>query len=609
MRRVLPALLGVVCLSAQAAVDTCNPLALNSCNLPFPSDHFTVLDQTSNTGLKLSMPNGLMLSQQTLDSGELPDSVLPESLFQNADGFSPAAPIMFELDRLLSADQLVNLGQDGIKVFDLDSYQQIDVHVGIKSLNRKQSQKTSQFIEVYPVSRFDFGHRIVAVLTQDLIAQSTPITVAPGVQQLLLAYEQGQASESDTQAIEFITTQGIKLQNIVSMTQFTIASEANVTQPMLELGEQVMAQRGRIRNLKVSYANIGSVAAKIRGEVLLNEYRDPEGKVDFSGEYKRDNWAKFELLLPKEANDRKVPLMIYGHGLGVPRETRFIASEPNLRKGIAVLSISHPNHGDRSATDGGFIFSILQTEKFPRILGMAHQSPLDFLATWHAAKTIIAANDWMPQKRDLSSRLKYNGIDVADIDPEKIYYMGTSLGGVFGSTFVATAPDLKGAWLQVAGVGVSNILMHSALFYGVGFANVIPDSASESDLAWLQSYIQMALDPGDGINFVHRLQTLPDNMQARPLAVQVGLGDSLVFNRSSHALALLTGISQVGEIFESWAGVPYLSEMDNGSGLLQVPSPLKGLPLEDAVAHTSFFHPVARRGFKQWQREVILTKN
>ena len=227
-----------------------------------------------------------------------------------------------------------------------------------------------------------------------------------------------------------------------------------------------------------------------------------------------------------------------------------------------------------------------------------------------AITTSIGAIDVLPKRswNLFVSTPRYNGDGIPEIDTNNIFYQGTSLGGVLGSTFIALAPNLTGAFLQVTGVGVTNILSNSLLWEGV-FSHMMPSRASGAEAMLLKSAMQHDVDYGDAINFVHYFRHPPNTSTAKPVAIVAGLDDGVVPNFSTAAMAEIAQIPQVGEILFPIYGVNQTDVFEDGYGVMQV-KPLLDIRggLRGIFAHLSSSGSEMKTIMKQWIQEVILDK-
>ena len=281
----------------------------------------------------------------------------------------------------------------------------------------------------------------------------------------------------------------------------------------------------------------------------------------------------------------------------------------NAKNGIATIAIDQPNHGSRAKHDGGNIFEILKPEKFTRLSGMVAQSTLDMSSLLIAIKTSLSSLDITPSGKAWWHEHWYSGgMNTPDIDTEQIFYEGTSMGGVLGTTFAASGEGLKGAFLQVSGVGISNILTHSILFKTFGFENLIPDNASAGEAALFIQLLQQEFDKADAINFAHYIKSPIHGRSPRNLVVQYGLGDEVVFNSATEALAEIVDLPLITPSLMDIAHLRTSSQYEEGYGLVQNKPllPTKGL-LDNIFGHISFVRPSATKALKLWIEEVMNT--
>lgn len=148
----------------------------------------------------------------------------------------------------------------------------------------------------------------------------------------------------------------------------------------------------------------------------------------------RDNRVPGYLVLPKGKEGEKLPCIILMHGLG-GNKTMFKAMWPMLTaQGYALFAIDAANHGDRKGPDTEAIFGV-----------NAYYSR-DALA-----QTVV----------DLRRAVDYLE-SRPDIDPNRIGYIGASMGGILGAIFAGVEPRVKAPVLLVAG-GNYKVLMEKSV--------------------------------------------------------------------------------------------------------------------------------------------------
>jgi hypothetical protein len=589
------------------AEQTCQPLSISTCTLPFPSNFYTQADADSATGKVVDLKGSLLTPEVENKLSNFSSS----TAYKDASGFSAAGPIMFELADDFDENSLPIDGGNAVLVFDQDTG--LALPIRSKKYHYAENNRfddAAHIIEIFPRARFEFGHTYTAVITNSLLNMNgQPIPSAEGINMLINQTATWDGALSMQTALQQLEQFGIQQEQVVSFVEFTIGDEQTNNEPLFKLIEKVSQQEHSVRNLKTTQINIWPYAASIKGQVKLSDFRKANGQVDFSATAEsHQEWADFLMMLPTSSKHGKSPIAIYGHGVGVVKETMLLTvAFSNAKRGIASITIDQPNHGSRSQQDGGNIFKILKPETFTRLSGMVSQSTLDMTSVLIAIQTSLAELDAVPSGNAWWHSLWYSGgIDTPDIDIERIHYQGTSMGGVLGTSFIASAKGLKSAFLQVSGVGISNILTHSILFESFGFENLIPANASAGEAALFIQLLQQEFNKADAINFAHYIKQPIHGRSPRKLVLQYGLGDKVVYNPASKALAEIVDLPL---IVPSLLDIAYLrtsSDYENGYGLVQSKPLLPTHGLADGIlAHVSFVRPGAFTALKLWVEEVV----
>ena len=586
--------------------EPCNPIATITCSLPYPSDIYAREDSSKPTGKALFFPEGIIREELF---AEVPPSLTPQTVFNGSSGYSAATSVVFELDAAPDLNTIATDGGESVIAFNLDTGERTPLRVQLNEYARsKRVAAPSQIIEVYPRARWAFEGRYVVFLTNNLKQEdNSPFNPSPGFLRAISA-DGSPIAEYYEPVIHFIEQQGYTREELISATFFTIRDEEEVTGRVKTLSRTVYNKEHPVRNLKSYYLPIGYAAAVVTGEVLVHNFRDEIGGMRYDPESATENWINFRLTLPRSAKKEPAPIAIYGHGLSVFKESDFIVSLANASMGVATVSIDHPNHGSRTRVDGGYTLSRLDTQYVPLQVGMMIQSPIDTMSLLKAVETSIGEIDALPKRfwSGIISTPEKNGDGIPDIDTSRIFYQGTSLGGVLGSTFIALAPDIKGAFLHVTGVGVTNILSNS-LVWDTMFSKLEPDIANGAEAMVLKAAMQHEIDYGDAINFVHYFRHPPIGVLPKPVAVISGLNDGIVPNFSTVALAEIAELPHVGEALYPMPGSTKTDQLINGYGVKQFPSIIKtGLALDDLAAHGTFLHKEVTTLMKQWARESVL---
>lgn len=590
------------------AGQSCSDMSINTCTLPFPSNYYTHQDPSSPTGLRVDLKGSLFSPES---EAQVEGYSTPE-VYDGKTGFSAAAAVLFELDGAFDQHTLPLDGGDSVIVFDKNTGQRIAVRPGAVAYanDKKFGDERAHILEVYPRSRFDFGHTYIAVLTKQLKPQSGgEYTASPAVLDLVLNTADQSVQEHYGDALAYVEAQGIAANSILSLTEFTIADEYSSTSEFYKLVDVIEANDHPVRNITVKHAPANIVTyATVKGQVRLTDMRHPDhGNVAYeAGNVGREYWTDFVLKIPPAAKHGKVPVVIYGHGLSATKESADLAVlMTNAARGVATIFIDQPYHGTRIEADGYDIRTLPAPNNLRRLSGMLAQSSLDLHSLLVALKTSLADINVVPRKTLWNRIFHSNGVESVDLDLDKILYEGTSLGGVLGGTFLVTGRDVKGGFMQVTGSGISNILSHSLLFKSMNFDKMIPDNATGAEAALFFHAMQTEVDLSDSINFLQYLKQPVYGRQPRAATIHYGTGDEVVFNRSSEAFAELADIPLIGRVHREVPHLRVSNDYESGSGVVQTPSLINTFHILDSLlGHASFIRIDAQIQMNRWLKQM-----
>lgn len=500
------------------------PAAVRSCALPYPSDQLTVADPTTPTGRRLSLPHDLIpaAAQDALGPGaKLAD------VQHGADGFSAVGPVIFELDRSVDPGSLPGDGGDVVRAFDVATGEPVSMRVEL-SFDALLRGGAGTIVMAWPMTRWEPGHTYVARLADGLTSPTGP---------------PGRPSGMDGPVGSFISSvradlariEGDRWSNTVAATRFTVRSVESATADLDAMVATARRTDHPVRNLStVPPIFVSSGSALVSGEVLLTDFRDENGVA--RPQHAAKTWAPFLMALPaKAAGPDGAPVVVYGHGLMATKETLLVVAETNAARGFATIGIDVPNHGARQDGQGGFLLDITKAETLGRLASMPLQGEVDTVSLVEAITTHMSELDlagsgpagWMAPD------------GVADLDTSRVFYQGSSMGGVLGASSAAHLDELQGAYMQVPGSGIVDILYHSVLW--PLFAGIIPSGLGAGDSAALQGVATLLLDRADNSYLLDRLRGAD-----RPVFVQYGVGDWVVPNDHTQRLADLADLPLVG---------------------------------------------------------------
>jgi dienelactone hydrolase len=272
------------------------------------------------------------------------------------------------------------------------------------------------------------------------------------------------------------------------------------------------------------------VATVVHGLLPSPDFRGDGGRFDagkLSGATPAaDNLIDFYLTLPAPPGPHRV--VILQHGFAGDNSFGLTVANELAREGLAGIAISAVSHGRR-----GNFFDLLSSTPL-QVRDIFRQTNADQMAVVRVVQTGIDAD----------------GDGASDLDPQGIEYLGVSLGGILGAVFIAAEPSIQAAVLNVAGGRVAFLGNNPGTrqiysqYYATQAQLDINSPEFEVFRQRLLALGQQALDPADPLNYARRWHSEPfAGYLPRRVLMQEGIGDQLVANDSTEALAAAGGLS------------------------------------------------------------------
>src|SRR5690606_8359596 len=159
--------LAAIC-STHAFADVCNPLSRDTCALPFPSDYWSVADAGSPTGRTLDAPDNL-LREEVLAQLPAADGFTPSQIFAGSSGFSAASAVLVEFANAPDASSLPKDGGNAVIAWNLTRNEPLEIRAEISAYARSDKVNgNANVVEIYPLTRWPYGDRIVVAVTDQL---------------------------------------------------------------------------------------------------------------------------------------------------------------------------------------------------------------------------------------------------------------------------------------------------------------------------------------------------------------------------------------------------------------------------------------------------------
>jgi hypothetical protein len=229
----------------------------------------------------------------------------------------------------------------------------------------------------------------------------------------------------------------------------------------------------------------GSVGSVAFGAFDSPDYETPSKVIPATGTLtgspvvQGTNRLYFNLFLPAgTAPADGWPVAIFGHGFGDNKNSSpFVVASSLARRGIATIAINVVGHG------GGALGTLIvnRTAGTPVVLAAGGRginqdgnTTIDSTEGVNAAapQTLVASRDGLRQTvidlmqlvREIEVGMDVDGNGTRDLDPARISYFGQSFGGIYGTKFLAVEPNVRLGVPNVPGGSIIEIARLSPAF-------------------------------------------------------------------------------------------------------------------------------------------------
>lgn len=307
------------------------------------------------------------------------------------------------------------------------------------------------------------------------------------------------------------------------------------------------------------------------------------------------NEVFFNLYLPSGPRPAAGwPVAIFGHGVGASKQgagggigggASLAVAASLAEQGIATVAINVVGHGFGPLST----LTVMPTVGAPVTFleggrgtdqngdglianneGISAAPPRSIIGDRDGQRQTVA--DLMQLVRVIEVGMDADGNDVADLDPSRIYYLGQSLGGIYGTTFLAVEPCVHVGALNVAG-GLGGSNRYSPIFRAAVAASLASRTPS------------LLNGPGvttlDGVSVLG--QRFDENLPLRggvPLVVRLADGTERVIQ--SPVINTVPGAIPIQEVIERTEWVS-----QSGNPVAYAPhirkAPLSGVPAKSVI--------------------------
>ena len=539
----------------------CNPLGGQGCLLPWPSSAYEVADSTTATGRRLQLPVEGMPTNI--------DKVAIDPVWLNRwDGFSPTGPILVAFP-------------NGVSNANLPSWKNPDESLAADSpivlLNMTTGQRAPFFAEVdqntveptqrnliiRPLARLEpGGHYAVAIRKGVKGADGSDLVPPPAFAAALAggSYDHPRFNATPWRDIfSALETAGVPKTDLVLAWDFHTASNEFLRRDLLTMRDaaipamganganltftatQQPARAGLLKSFVGRFKSPNFLTADEADDSKLR--RDAASLPELSG--MRD--ARFAALVPECVTTQPLPrpVIVFGHGLfGSGEEYLDDNFVINLAQDYCFVIVAGDFIGLTSRQLSLAPLAVNDLNRGPAITEKLAQSVIDFIAL----ETITRG----PFRT--SPEFSYNGQPV--IDPTKVFYVGGSLGGIMGNTFMAYDPNITKGVLAVPG-GVWSLMFErsNAWFLLKGSAQGSYEDPEVYQL--IIAFLGMGMELYDPITTAEKVLRDPmPGVPVKEILIWYAIGDSLVTNIATEMIGRTMGIDLLAPAVKPVWGMP-----------------------------------------------------
>jgi len=558
-----PVLVGTIDLSLDDPA-TCEHFDAGGCLLPFPSDHFTEVDATSATGLRLALAESAM----PVNVGGTP---IDPTEWNRSDGFSPGSLFVLVVPGVdLEASALPGVADIEASLADESSLVLLDTVTGERvpawaeldqALLAKEPPAdlapNERALLLRPATNLIEGHRHVVALRGLVADDSAPIeasagfrayrdrleTTVPEVEARRGAMEQvfadldaagvGRDDLFLVWDVMVVSTEGLTGRLLAMRDDaFDSLGESGVPTFTVLEGEPTASDGGATPPPTRTISGTFDVPLFLTGDggpgSVLNNGDDPAGIPVAAGTYTAD----FLCVVPT-APAEPGRSTVYGHGLlGSAREVLGLGTAGAAEADMTACATDWIGMSSADIVAiAGMIGDFSGFRALPDRLLQAHLNML-FLARL------------LDDPDGFASHPAFRSADGEPLfAPDAVGFLGASQGGILGGTTVAVAADFDRAVLAVPAQNYSTLLDRSIDFdeFDLVLAAAYPSAA---DRQVILSLIQILWDRAENNGYAQHLTSnpLPGSAPDKQVLILAAFGDHQVTNVGTDSLARTAGI-------------------------------------------------------------------
>ncbi len=580
----------------------CDPLVPSHCGLPFPSDTWRVADAAARGGFRILFgPQTLPLARNGTRT--------PADGFRDSDGFSPGGYLLTHMPGatvtgLPSPDTMqLSLEADSPTVI-------IEADTGVRvahfaELDMHSRGPSTRAFMIRPAARLKDSTRYIVAIRRVVDAAGVALPPSDAFRALRENSPYPFDPSIDARRAHYETmftqlaTAGVGRADLQLVWDFTTASRENNTAAMLAIRDTALAAAGAdgppYAIDSVTTDVNADIATRIVGHITVPLYLDqpgPGGRMHFGTDgvpvQNGTTSYPFTLVVPRSAtHGTPCPLVYVGHGLFGDHNVIDGAIHQAMANRYCYVLFAMDWIG-MSHNDPPAISAAINTGDITNFGTVPDRSRQGFLNALLAMRTMTGAFVRDPN-------VQFGGVSA--IDPTRRHYFGGSLGGIYGTSYMALTTDVQRGLIAVPGQAFTLMLPRSVLYDQ--FELVLNGTVRDAiDAQVALGLAQMLWDRAEPVGYSPYVTSnpLPGTIAHRILMLSV-LGDHQVPNVATHNLARTMGLRLLEPAVRPVFGLQSATGAFDGSVFIEEdwglpPVPLTDLPMRDGTdPHGSVLDP------------------
>jgi len=489
--------------------DNINPL---HCMFPFPSSVFLSEDSTTVTGYRVNYTKTTVPGSGTFRQVEIPG-------LNRLDGMSPSTQILTAFDEDPALTGVANqstiekslIAAHATILVNLDTGERLPHWV---ELDFRTDNKGPTILYIRTTRGLD--HNTAYGVGISGLTNSTGGLISPSLAfKALIEGDYTNAPDVELRAASFdnlfvsLESHGYEREELQEAWEFHTASTESIVGGMLHMREDALTRLGddgigcNVTSTEDNYGNDNMTFRRVRGTITTPQYllnpdeppslmsRDSNGTPLFTG-YSE---VPFTLIIPQVLADNNIsgPLVVFGHGFMGTGEATISGSRGwSQTYGVSLLATDW--YGWSQSDYDTVIDMLVQPAYFEHQTDRLQQAMINKITMLRTMKGVCSD---IPEL--------YSG-ETNLVDTDEAYYMGYSLGGIYGGTFMALSPDIDRGVLWVGGSGFASMIERSTNYnqFELIFNSILgyPDRNDRAIIISLGQQLWDSTDPDIYLNFV-----------------------------------------------------------------------------------------------------------